>query len=200
LGVDLTKSVSPQKVFDFAQENKLTINKLVNNAGVGFEGKFENLTPGLIDQMILLNIRASTLLTLLFLPEMKKLERAHIVNISSFASFVALPNKSVYAATKTFILFLTRALNRELKDSNVLVTSIHPSGVTSERSKESIRKLSVLTRITTLSPEQVAQIVVKNMLNGKKIVVPGLATKFYYFLGFILPQGLLLRIVGRIFS
>lgn len=200
LGIDLTKPDSPQEVFDFAQGNNLVVNNLLNNAGVGFEGSFENLTPELVDQMILLNIRTSTLLTLLFLPGMKKLERAHILNISSFASFVALPNKSVYAATKTYIFFLTRALNRELKDSNVVVTSIHPSGVTSERSAKRIRKLSLLTRITTLTPAEVAQTAVKKMLDGKKTVVPGVATKFYYGLGFILPQGVLLRIVDRIFS
>ncbi len=200
LGIDLTENESPQKVFDFAQKNQMSINNLVNNAGIGFEGKFENLTPELIDKMILLNVRVSTLLTFLFLPQMKKLKQAHILNISSFASFVALPNKSVYAATKTYILFFTRALNRELKDSNILISSIHPSGVTSERSKGNIQKLSLLTRITTLTPDEVAQTAVRNMLNGKKFVVPGLATKFYYLLGSVLPQGLLLRIVGKIFS
>jgi hypothetical protein len=46
----------------------------------------------------------------------------------------------------------------------------------------------------------VAQTAVKKMLDGKKTVVPGVATKFYYGLGFILPQGVLLRIVDRIFS
>lgn len=200
LGIDLTKRDSPQKVFDFARENKITVCNLVNNAGVGFEGEFEKLTPEVVDQMILLNVRASTMLTLFFLPEMKKLERAHILNVSSFASFVSLPNKSVYAASKTYILFFTRALNRELKNSGVLVTSIHPSGVSSERSKAGIRRMSFLTRVTTLTPDQVARAAVKNMLNDKKLVVPGIATKFYYFLGYILPQGILLRIVGRIFS
>src|SRR5665647_986416 len=55
LSIDLTKSKSPQKVFDFAVENNLVINILVNNAGLGFNGKLENLTAELIDNMILLN-------------------------------------------------------------------------------------------------------------------------------------------------
>lgn len=66
LGIDLTKADSPQKVFDFARENKITVCNLVNNAGIGFEGKFENLSPEVVDQMILLNVRASTMLTLFF--------------------------------------------------------------------------------------------------------------------------------------
>jgi len=149
--------------------------------------------------MILLNIRASTLLTLLFLPGMKKLKSAYILNISSFGAFVPLPYKCVYAATKTYLLFLSQAINHELKDTNVQVTSVHPSGVSSERAINNIRKSSLMARITALSPEDLAHLAVKNMLSGKKLVVPGLVTKFYYFLGLILPHGVVLRIVGHIF-
>jgi hypothetical protein len=130
---------------------------------------------------------------------MKKLEKANILNISSFAAFVPLPNKSVYAATKTYLLFLTRALNRELKGTNVLVTSIHPSGVSSERALLNIRKMSLMSRISTLTPEHVAKTAIRNMLAGNKFVVPGVVTKFYYFLGSCLPHGLMLRMAGRVF-
>ncbi|HKI89570.1 MAG TPA: SDR family NAD(P)-dependent oxidoreductase, partial [Draconibacterium sp.] len=88
IDIDLTKIEAPQMVFDYTRNNNIKVNILVNNAGVGFNGKFENLTTDLVDQMILLNIRASTLLTFLFLPEMKKLAKAYILNISSFGAFV----------------------------------------------------------------------------------------------------------------
>jgi short-subunit dehydrogenase len=197
--IDLTKTEAPQKVFDFTRAKNLEVNILANNAGLGFNGKFENLTINLVDQMILLNIRASTLLTLLFLPGMKKLEKAYILNISSFGAFVPLPYKCVYAATKTYLLFLSQAINHELKGTNVQVTSVHPSGVSSERAIENIQKSSLMARISTLSPEDVAHLAIKNMLSGKKIVVPGLVTKFYYFLGLILPHGVVLRLVGHVF-
>lgn len=199
LAIDLTKHESPLQVFEFAQQNNLKINILVNNAGVGYNGKLENLTPELIDHMILLNIRASTLLIFYFLTEMKKLKKAYILNISSFAAFAPLPYKCVYAATKTYLLFLTRGINREIMGTNVKVTSIHPSGVSSERALKNIQKSSLIARITTLKPEQVARISIKNMLNGNKFVVPGLATKMYYFIGSVLPHGLVMRIVGLVF-
>jgi uncharacterized protein len=197
--IDLTKIEAPQMVFDHALKNNLEVNILVNNAGLGFNGKFENLTTNLVDQMILLNIRASTLLTFLFLPGMKKLEKAYILNISSFGAFVPLPYKCVYAATKTYLLFLTQAINLELKDTNVQVTSVHPSGVSSERAINNIRKSSFMARISSLSPEDVAHLAVKGMLSGKKFVVPGMVTKFYYFLGILLPHGIVLRLVGHVF-
>ena len=150
--------------------------------------------------MILLNIRATTLLSLYFLPEMKKMKDAHIVNISSFAAFTALPYKSVYAATKSYHLFLTQAINRELKNSNVNVTSVHPSGVSSRRTMKSIQRSSVLTRITALTPEKVAKTVVESMEKGKRLVIPGKFTQFYYLIGYLMPHGVFLRIVGRIFQ
>ena len=197
--VDLTREQAPAEVHRFAVQNNIVVNILVNNAGVGFNGKFGNLSVDLIDQMILLNIRASTLLTFLFLPEMKKLEKAYILNISSFAALTPLPNKSVYAATKTFLLFFTQAINLELKGTNVRAISIHPSGVSSERALGNIRKSSFIARISTLKPEEVAKIAMDNMLAGKKFIVPGIVTKMYYLLGSVLPHFVVLKTVGRVF-
>ena len=199
LAVDLTKYEAPQMVFDFAQKHQLTVNILVNNAGVGFGGNFEKLNTDLTDKVILLNVRATTLLAVLFLPEMKKLKKAHLLNVSSFAAFSPVPFKSVYSASKSYLFFLTQALNKELKGTNVKVTSIHPTGVQSKRTEETIKNGSYITKLSSLSPEQVAQVAVKNMLNGKKFIVPGIVTKLYYFFGSALPHGIILRLAGTIF-
>jgi uncharacterized protein len=199
LNIDLTAYDAPAKVFEFTREKNITVNILINNAGVGFDGKFDMLTPALIDHMILLNVRATTQLTFYFLPEMKKLDKAYILNISSFGSFVPLPYKCVYAATKTYILYFTRGLNSELKGTMVQATSVHPSGVSSERALEDIRQLSFLKKITALSPSQVAQISLNSMFAGKTFVIPGLPTKFYYLFGSCLPHGIVIRLVSTIF-
>ena len=199
LAVDLTKYEAPRQVYDFAIENNIEVNILVNNAGIGYKGKFETLTTELTDEMILLNVRATTLLTLLFLPAMKKMEKAHILNMSSFAAFAPVPFKCVYSATKTYLFFLTKALNSELKETNIKVTSIHPAGVDTKRTVESNRKSSFISRISVLSPEKVAEVAVKNMLNGNKFVIPGIMSKAYYYLGSMLPHGLILWLTGNVF-
>lgn len=199
LSIDLTKEKSPQEVYDFTRMKNMSVNILVNNAGLGFNGKVENLTYELIDTMVMLNVRASTLLTFLFLAEMKNMEKAHILNISSFGGLSPLPNKSVYAATKTYLLFLTQALNEELKETNIRVTSIHPNGIKSERASEVIKRTALMARITALSPEYVAAIAVDNMLAGNKFVIPGTMSKIYYYLGSSLPHGIILKIVGLVF-
>lgn len=199
LSIDLTKSKSPQKVFDFAVEYKLVINMLVNNAGMGFNGKLESLNADLIDTMILLNVRASTLLTFLFIPEMKKLHQSYILNISSFAGLTPLPNKSVYSATKAYLFFLTQALNIELKGTGISVTSVHPNGITSERARENVKNSGVMGRISALSPEQVAKISIDSMLSGSKFVIPGVMNKFYYAIGVALPHGIVIKLIGGVF-
>lgn len=200
LSIDLRKRKSPQKVFDYAQQNKLIINILVNNAGLGFNGKLEDSSAELVDTMILLNVRASTLLTFLFIPEMKKLKKTYILNISSFAALSPLPNKSVYAATKTYLLFLTQALNSELKGTGISLTSVHPNGISSERALENIKKSSFIARSATLTPAQVAKISLDNMFSENVFVIPGVVNKFYYYIGCSLPHGLILKLIGNIFK
>lgn len=199
LCIDLTRYEAPLDVFNFTRENSIVINNLVNNAGLGHNGKLENLTPLLIDQMILLNIRALTLLSYYFLDDMKKMEKAHILNISSFGAFAPLPFKSIYAASKVYVQYFSQGISRELKGTNISVTSIHPSGISSERALKNIQRSGKIARITTLSPEFVAKVAVDSMLKGTKYVIPGVATKIYYFLGSCLPHGLILRLVGRVF-
>ncbi len=200
LSIDLTKRKSPQKVFDYALQNNLKINILVNNAGLGFNGKLENSRADLIDTMILLNVRASTLLTFLFIPEMKKQKKAYILNISSFAALSPLPYKSVYAATKTYLLFFTQALNLELKGSGISVTSVHPNGIASERAMENIKRSSLFARFAAMTPVQVAKISLDNMFSENVFVIPGVVNKFYYYIGCSLPHGLILKIIGNIFK
>ncbi len=199
LSIDLTKKKAPQKVFDYANEKNIAVNILINNAGLGFNGKLEDQTYTIIDTMVLLNVRAATLITFLFLPAMKEMEKAYILNISSFAGLSPLPNKSVYAATKSYLLFLTQSLNAELKGTNISVTSVHPNGIRSERANARINKSGLMARIAALSPEHVANVAVENMLAGNKFVIPGTMSKFYYYLGSSLPHGLILKIVGLVF-
>jgi short-subunit dehydrogenase len=199
LCIDLTLKKAPLKVYHYALKHNIDVQILVNNAGVGFDGKLESLSVNLIDKMILLNVRASTLLTFLFLPGMKKIEKAYILNISSFGALTPVPYKCIYAATKSYLMYMTNAINFELKGTNINVLSVHPSGVSSERALENIRQLSFFARISTLKPEEVAKISIKNLLAGKKFIVPGRVTKFYYFLGLFLPYFIVLPLVAQVF-
>lgn len=199
LCINLTSNNSPKKVFDFARENNIPINILVNNAGVGFEGRFENLAPEKIDLTLALNVRITTMLTYYFLPVLKNAEKAYVLNISSFAGMTPIPFKSIYSASKGFIWYFSQALNVELKNTNVKVLSVYPSGVQTERTLEKIKKSSSFARITTLHPSEVAKVAVSSLYNGKNRLIPGLFTNMYYAIAYILPHGIVMKLTSTIF-
>jgi len=200
-GVDLTEKDGPQKVYNYAQTAGITVNILINNAGIGSLGDFENQEYKNIDEIILLNIRATTLLTRLFLNDLKLLPSAYILNMSSFGAFAPIPLKSVYAATKTYLWFFTKSLSVELRDTNIRVASMHPSGVaTNQRITESMKKTSFSAKITVLRSEYVAEIAIKNLLKGKNLIIPGIPTKIFFSLGYVMPYFLILYFISKIFS
>jgi len=200
-GVDLTEKDGPQKVYNYALAAGITVNILINNAGIGNLGDFENQEFKNIDDIILLNIRAATLLTRLFLNDLMMLPSAYILNMSSFGAFAPIPLKSVYAATKTYLWFFTKSLSVELKETNIKVASMHPSGVaTNQRITESMKNTSFSAKITVLRPEYVAAIAIKNLLKGKNLIIPGIPTKIFFSLGYIMPYFLILYFISKIFS
>jgi short-subunit dehydrogenase len=201
LSIDLTGLDAPKRVYDFTKENNIAVNMLINNAGVGGLGLMVDQKAEDIDTMIMLNVRATTLLTYYFLNDLKQLPKAYILNVSSFAAFMPIPKKCVYSATKAYILFFSRSLQTELKGSNVMVTSIHPNGVaTNERIKRTMQNAPFLGKISALTPEEAAVASIEGALKGKKLIAPGKMTKVYYYFGSCLPYGLVNRIVGKVFS
>jgi uncharacterized protein len=198
--IDLTGQDAPKQVYDFAKSNNMEVDFLINNAGVGGVGLMVNQNPDEINTMILLNIRATTLLTYYFLNDMKKMPKAHILNLSSFAAFAPVPYKCVYAATKSYILFFSRSLSFELKGTNVKVTSLHPTGVvTNSRIQETMKKAGMMARISTLMPSSVAKYAIDGVIKGKKFITPGFTTRLFYIIGSILPYGISTWLVGRVF-
>ncbi len=199
--VDLTEKEGPRKVYDEVKSAGIRIDTLINNAGIGSLGLFENQEFKNIDDIILLNIRATTLLTRLFISDLLELPSAYILNMSSFGAFVPIPFKCVYAASKSYLLFFTKSLRLELKNTNISVSSVHPSGVpTNNRLVNDLKKNSYIVQLTTLSSDEVARVAVKNLYKGTDQIIPGFFNRLYFRIGFLLPHGLMLFFLYRIFS
>jgi len=198
LNVDLTDRDGPESVYRFTLENGLVVNNLINNAGVGYNGLCHSMSLQFADQMILLNTRATTLLVLLFLHELLKVPGSHILNIGSMASFTPLPGKSIYAASKAYILFFSKALRAELKGTGLSVTSVYPMGVrTNLTVRDRIKKSGLIARHGVLDPDEVAKIALDGMLKRKKVIIPGRMGKAVYLVGQLIPQGIVLRIMEK---
>lgn len=188
-------------VYDIARwaRKKFPVFMLVNNAGIGGTKAFEKASPEYMDRIIQVNVRASTLLTRLMLPELRQHPRAYILNVSSMASFSPLPFKTVYPASKAFVSVFSQSLKAELRNSNVKVSVIHPGPLpTNPDVKERIARLGRLGQMGLLSPERLARLSIDRLLNGQFRLIPGLMNKVNRFLLAMVPDVVKLPLLCRL--
>jgi short-subunit dehydrogenase len=198
--MDLTAENGPENLFNFVQENRLRVDILVNNAGTGFEGPVEGYTKKQVDNMIMLNVRAVTMLTVLFTGELKTHKKAHILNVGSFGGYLPTAYKSIYLATKSYVYYFTRALESEFKGTSVMTCIAVPSAVrTNVNTCDRIERNGWFSQKSALDPEEVAAQVVKGMLRGKKVILPGKLSCLFFGLALFVPEGIILWITRRIF-
>ncbi|MCR4947532.1 MAG: SDR family NAD(P)-dependent oxidoreductase [Treponema sp.] len=111
-------------------ESGITIGLLINNAGYGSYGPFEETSVEVETQMVQLNCTSLTGLCGIALPFMKK--GSVIINTASLAAYMPLGNFAVYAATKAYVLSFSTALAAELKDKGIKVHALCPGSVSTE--------------------------------------------------------------------
>jgi short-subunit dehydrogenase len=114
---------------DWLIQSNLNIDFLINNAGLGDHGPFLESQWERINAMLQVNINAVTYLTFRTLPVIRKTGRGAILNVSSIASFLPLPNNAIYAATKAYVTSFSEAIRAELRSANVSVTTLCPGPV-----------------------------------------------------------------------
>ena len=124
---------------NWVTENDLVIDLLINNAGLGDHGPFIDSQWERVGSMLDVNVRALTYLTLRVLSGMRKSGRGAILNVSSTAGFLPLPNNAVYAATKAYVTSFSEAIRAELRSSNVTVTALCPGPVSTEYLSQATR-------------------------------------------------------------
>jgi hypothetical protein len=144
--------------------NHFRVNLLVNNAGLGGSRSFTEAPAGYINNIVQINVMATSLLTHQLLPNLMEQSRSYILNVSSLAAFTPMGYKTVYPATKAFVRSFSRSLNEELKHSNVFVTVVTPGAMkTSPEITSRIEKQGWLGRLSLLHPDQVARKSIERM-------------------------------------
>lgn len=198
---DLTSENGPESLFEFVQNNRLRVNILVNNAGIGYEGPVEGYTINQIDHMILLNVRAMTQLTVFFTSELKTHVPSYILNISSFGAYTPTAYKSIYLATKSYVFYFTRALESEFAGSTVRTCVAVPSAVrTNKNTLGRIERNGWFSQKSALNPKEVAAEIITGMFKGKNVIVPGKLSKLFFGIALFVPEGIILRLTRQIFK
>ena len=132
VSADLSKAKGPATLHAAVKDLGLSVESLVNNAGVISNVPFAEASRKSVTDLINLNVRGPTELTQLFLPQMIERGYGRILNVASVASFQPVPGMAVYAASKAFVLSLTEGLSEELRGTGVTVTALCPGPTRTE--------------------------------------------------------------------
>ena len=126
---DLIQPGSAEAVRRDADAQGITVDVLVNNAGFGTYGPFEDIEPGREQDEVAVNVAALVALTHAFLPPMLLRGEGAILNVASTSAFQPGPYMAVYAASKAFVLSFSEALWAECRGRGVHVVALCPGAV-----------------------------------------------------------------------
>ena len=121
---DLAQPEAAASLFAEVQALGLTIDYLINNAGLGGQGSLAERSIEDDANLLAVDIRALTEMTKLFLPGFIERGRGCILNVSSIASLVPGPWQATYFASKAYVASLTLALSEELRGTGVTATAV----------------------------------------------------------------------------
>ncbi len=176
-----------------------SIDLLVNNAGFGFSGRFDQMDIDRETSVIAVNVTAVMRLSHAAAASMVgRGGRRSILNVSSLAGFIPAASSATYGATKAFVTSFSQAMHEELKAEGIAVTALCP-GFTRTEFQQRANALTEAGKIPDRlwqSAVDVARAGLEGVAANKAIVVPGVHNKAAASLASALPKGALRRIIG----
>ena len=173
------------------------VEYVVNNAGFGLFGRAVKRDRAEQLNIITVNIRALTDLSLRFSDSLIR-NRGGILNVGSIAGFLPGPGMAVYYASKAYVLSFTEALRRELAPLGVRVTVLCPGPVPSEFQARAGFVPGLDSAILGVSARDVAQQGYRGLMANKRAVLPGLGIKIVPLLLRLFPRWFISAVVGRL--
>ncbi len=172
---------------------------LVNDAGQGVYGKFQDTDIHREVDIVNLNIVSVIILTKLFLKDRLTKVSGKILNLASVASKAPGPWHSVYHGTKAFVLSWSEAIREELKDSGITVTALLPGPTDTDFfNKAEMNESKILEdKDNLMSPEEVAKDGFDALMNGDDKVISGLKNKLSVAMTNISPDSMAAHRMGE---
>jgi short-subunit dehydrogenase len=196
--LDLTERGACDALAEALAERGLSPDIVINNAGFGLIGQAAKLSREEQLNMVDLNVRALTDLTLHYLPQMIAKGSGGVINLASVAGFMPGPQMAVYFATKAYVLSFTDAVAEEVRDKGVTVMSLCPGPVeTNFQARAGMKRARALSRINAMTPLEVAKAGWAGFKAKERMVVPGILNKLTAYGTRAAPRRLLLPIVRR---
>jgi short-subunit dehydrogenase len=201
LTADLLDDDAPKRVFDWIEIQKLNVEGLINNAGMGHWGKFADCPIDKHMEVMHLNMDAMVRMAYEFLHRSDTSGRRYILNVVSTAAFQPVPYMAIYCATKSFMLPFSRALRYEVRPQNVYVTALCPGATASEFSAVAgTSGTEAKYASMVMSAESVAKEGIKGLWKNKSVVIPGFINKLSTIAVNLVPQDTATAMSANIFK
>ncbi len=191
---DVTRDEDIEQYRLALQQNGANVKMLINNAGFGKLGYFDEIDSQTNAGIVRLNCEAVTVVTNATLPFMT--EKSFILNVCSIASFVPNARMAVYSSTKAFIMSFSRALREELKRKKINVCAVCPGPMDTEFlgvadiPPGASRTFDMLPHI---KPDMVALGSLNAAAKGRSVYTPHPFYKFYRVLAKIIPHSIMMK-------
>ena len=196
LYADLSQEGAADRIYEWVTAQDLTVDILINNAGMLLFSTLEHTDPSRIDRIIALHCTTPTHLCRLFGSDMKRRRSGRILIMSSITAWTPYPTMSHYGATKVYLRNFGQSLWYEMRDYGVSVTTVFPSAVDTPMYDldEKVRK-RLLGVGLMMSAGELARRGLNAMFHGRRRCIPGFATKLEYLVCSLLPARALLPLL-----
>ena len=188
--IDLTNADAIASVAEEYSKNSVEISYLICSAGVGFNGDFKDISERQISLTVSLNCTALSLLIKISQPYLASGSR--VINIASGSGFTPQPSFAVYAASKAYVISLSRALGHEMRKQKVYFTAVCPGPVDTSFFS-SLENVKEYKKKYLISPQRVALGSLKASRKKKKIYTPTFSMKMVHLASKLLPTSLILK-------
>lgn len=195
LDMDVTKQSDVDRFKALLSRERPNIRMLVNCAGYGVLGAFDEQSEADVLGMIDLNCRALTQMTHICLPYMRKNSR--MIQLASSAAFIPQKSFAVYAATKSYVLSFSRGLNEDLKKRGIHVTAVCPGPVDTpffdlaEKDGDTL----AIKKLVMAKAELVVEQAIRASRAKKSMVVYGLPMRASLLFTKLLPHDFILAVM-----
>ncbi len=205
LAVDLSSQTSINSIADWCKTKNADVAALVNNAGYGLLGAFKDIPLNEQLNMMQLNMQSVVQLTYVVMPFLQQHKgKSYVLNVASTAAHQAVPYLGVYSATKAFVLSFSRALQWEMKGSNVSVSCVCPGPTETNfmdvAGMTKVKKIAKQAERFNMSPAAVAKIAIAGMLSGRAEIIAGSSNKAGAFFSRHLPKKLIEKTLVGIYK
>lgn len=196
--VDLASPTGADDLVQACGDDLSKIDVLVNNAGFGAAKKFNDMSADEMNGMIEVNIGAVTRLTYSIIPHMLARKSGRILNLASTAAYAPGPYMAMYYASKAYVLSLSQALHEEFAKDGISISTLCPGPTMTGFSVRAGTDKSLLTSkmiMPQMTAEAVADAAYRGLMNGKRVIIPGIMNKISVILMWLAPTFLALKVI-----